>query len=182
LVIAAWNNMNIVMRLQLSYVEQVTGTYNLVDWWDAWLIDYKETVAVKGQAWAHKAIETVMTVMQESNSAALTGKEAKVTATIMAQLGQWADGIKNMVLPPTNALLLLPPPGTSKRDVADAESWFSETDPDAVVKLELDEAIWQKSLEAAVEIASEEAEHDGAAVHTVHSHIHRLHRRHDGVL
>jgi hypothetical protein len=37
------------MRTQLGYVEQVTGIYTLVNWWDAWFADFYDTVGANGQ-------------------------------------------------------------------------------------------------------------------------------------
>jgi hypothetical protein len=64
---------------------------------------------------------------------------------LTAQLGAFADSIKNMVAPTLPQIPLLPPPGGSKRNVIDGEAW-SVVDVEDMLRLELDEEVWERSM------------------------------------
>ncbi|KAK7915206.1 glycoside hydrolase superfamily [Apiospora marii] len=142
----AWVAVNSQMRLQLGYVERVTGINILVNWWDVWFVDFSEHIGRKGQDWAEKAIGNVMRIMYESNKAATDAgrPEADITNMLREQLGSFADRIKDMRLPSLPQIPLLPPPdGGVKRDIWDGKSWVVDSeDPD---KLELDEGLWESA-------------------------------------
>lgn len=75
------------------------------------------------------------------------------------QLGQWSPDIVNMILPPLAPNPLLPSPsGSSERD--DDPSWLHGDEAGDDSKVELDEAVWQRSLKGIVDH---------------HSHHHRRH-------
>jgi hypothetical protein len=136
------------MRLQLGYVEQVSGIYTLVNWWDTWFADYSKQIGANGQKWATDAIRIAVQAIYDANKAAVAAGRptAATTAMLTAQLGQFADQIKNMVAPTLPQIPLLPPPG-SKRDVVDGESWSSVVvDTEERITLELDEEVWERAM------------------------------------
>ncbi|KAK3369407.1 hypothetical protein B0T24DRAFT_580387 [Lasiosphaeria ovina] len=153
---SAWATVNSQMRLQLGYVEQVTGISTLVNWWDVWFADFSDTIGRNGQKWAMDAIRIAVQAVYDANKAAVDAGRpaAATTALLTAQLGAFADSIKKMVAPGLPQVPLLPPPGGSKRDAAawaaaaggDGTWSVPETEDWVDRALELDDEVWERSL------------------------------------
>jgi hypothetical protein len=169
------------MRTQLGYVERVTGIYTLVNWWDAWFADFSDTVGANGQKWARDAIRIATQAIYDANRAAVDAGRptAATTAVLTAQLGAFADSIKKMVAPTLPQIPLLPPPGGFKRSVIDGESWSGE-DVEEMLRLELDEEVWEKSM-GGIKVPSVLPREDVAPNAHGHGHAH-AHGRHHRVV
>ena len=160
------------MRTQLGYIEQVTGINILVNWWDVWFADFSATIGVNAQKWANDAIRIAVQALYDANKAATDAGRpaAATTAMITAQLGQFADQIKNMVAPTLPQIPLLPPPGGRKRD----ELWSME-DFEEMLRLELDEEVWERSMRGGEDLPKDD---DASSGHNhAHAHAHRRHHK-----
>jgi len=174
--------MNTQMRTQLQYIEQTTEIYSLVDWWDAWLADFSDTVAKNGREWAQEAFARVIQAMQDSNKAASDAgrPQAEVTAVILAQLGEWASTVSSMALPSLTSIPLLPAPGSSrKRDATHDTSWLFSDDWDGESKVELNMAVWQQSMLGATNNDVIETQPDVIVAEEAHHHAHYHHSHHE---
>lgn len=164
------------MSIQLGYVQQTTGIHTLVKWWDVWFADFSNTVGVNAQKWAMDAIRIATQAIYDANKAAVDAGRpaAATTALLTAQLGVFADNIKNVVAPTLPQIPLLPPPGGSKRNVIDGESW-SVVDGEEMLRLELDEEVWERSM-GGIEVLPREHVAPNAHGHG-HAHAHGRHHR-----
>ncbi|KAL9618371.1 MAG: hypothetical protein Q9160_006879 [Pyrenula sp. 1 TL-2023] len=143
----AWAAVNSQMRLQLSYVEKVTGIRTLQIWWDAWLADFSDTISKKGQDWAYSAIAKATMAIYNANKAAVDAGRPQPTMSelLTGQLGQFSDSMKKMRVPSLPQIPLLPPPGGLKSDVLGNGSWMGP-DMEKQMRLELDEVVWERSI------------------------------------
>ncbi|KAI1114378.1 hypothetical protein F5Y14DRAFT_441271 [Nemania sp. NC0429] len=145
---ARWVAVNAQMRIQIGYIEQATGIYNLVQWWDAWFADFSDTVGANGQKWAMDAIRIAAQTLYDANKAAVDAGRpvAATTALLTAQLGVFAGNIRKMTAPTLPQIPLLPPPGGAKRDVVDGEPWLMTDMEEILPRLEVDEEVWERSM------------------------------------
>lgn len=99
------------MRLQLGYIEQVTGITTLVNWWDAWFADFGSEIGRKGQTWATQALNLVEQMVVDANQdrAGQGLRPMAETKAIFAGLDDFRARIPELVFPVLNQISTLGP-------------------------------------------------------------------------